>query len=131
MLDVVDGLVEQVGDVRVVQVDKFAGLGCGDGSPGVPGDLEDDEGDGEADERVADVGASATTIALATTLRETNPSMRAWLPSAISAGLERRRPPRSLTCAAISLPIRPTMPAVASTHRWVSWCGWMRRRIVS
>ena len=35
---------------------------------------------------------SATTIALATTARLTRPSLRAWLPSAISAGLSRRSP---------------------------------------
>lgn len=35
---------------------------------------------------------SATTIALATTPSETGPSTRAWLPSAISAGLDRRLP---------------------------------------
>src|ERR671914_659577 len=38
------------------------------------------------------IGApSATTIALATTPSETNPSTRAWLPSAISAGLVHER----------------------------------------
>ena len=37
---------------------------------------------------------SATTAALATTARLTRPSTRAWLPSAISAGLSSRRPAR-------------------------------------
>jgi hypothetical protein len=40
---------------------------------------------------------SATPIALATTPSETKPSTRAWLPSATSAGLERRLPARYLT----------------------------------
>jgi hypothetical protein len=40
---------------------------------------------------------SETTIALMTTPSETNPSMRAWLPSAISAGLDRRLPARRRT----------------------------------
>ena len=35
---------------------------------------------------------SPTTAALATTPSETKPSMRAWLPSAISAALASRRP---------------------------------------
>ena len=35
-----------------VELDEFAGLSRPDGAPGVPGDLEDDERDGEADDRV-------------------------------------------------------------------------------
>ena len=61
----------------------------------------------------------ATTAALATTPSDTNPSTRAWLPSAISPGLSSRRPPRSRTRAAISLPTKPITPAAAKTHR----CG--------
>ena len=49
--------------------------------------LQDDERDHEADDRVGDLAPSATRIALATTPSETKPSTRAWLPSAISAGL--------------------------------------------
>ena len=55
----------------------------------------------------------ATRAALATTASETNPSTRAWLPSAINAGLCSRRPARSLTWAAISLPTKPITPAAA------------------
>jgi hypothetical protein len=71
---------------------------------------------------------SETAIALATTPSETKPSTRAWLPSATRAGLERRFPARSRTCAAISLPRKPTIPAAASTHRCESCCGWINAR---
>jgi len=74
---------------------------------------------------------SATTIALATTPSETNPSTRAWLPSAINAGLDKRFPARRRTCAASSLPTKPTSPAAASTQRCESSCGWMSRSIDS
>jgi inner membrane transporter RhtA len=74
---------------------------------------------------------SETTMALATTPSETKPSMRAWFPSATRAGLESRFPARSRTCAASSLPRKPTMPAIANTHRCDSCCGWIRRSIVS
>jgi hypothetical protein len=41
----------------VRRLDHFAGLGGGDGSPGLPGDAEDDERDRQADERVSDLFA--------------------------------------------------------------------------
>src|SRR4029077_7860774 len=47
---------------------------------------------------------SATTAADAITPRLTYASARAWLPSAMSAGLSIRRPVRVRTSAAISLP---------------------------
>jgi hypothetical protein len=50
---------------------------------------------------------SQTTAALATTARLAKPSIRAWLPYAISAGLTRRRPPRRRIRAAVSLPTNP------------------------
>ena len=62
---------------------------------------------------------SATTMALATTPSETKPSVRACLPSATSAGLASRRPARSRTCAASSLPTKPIAPAAASAQRWL------------
>ena len=73
---------------------------------------------------------SATTAALASTPRLTKPSTRAWFPSATSAGLLRRLPARERIWAAISFPTNPMTPAAASHHRWVSVCGWMKRRIV-
>jgi hypothetical protein len=51
------------------------------------------------------------TIALPTTPSETSPSVRAWYPSATSAGLSSRLPARSRTKAAISFPTKPTTPA--------------------
>src|SRR5437868_4567324 len=54
---------------------------------------------------------SATTAALARTPRLTKPSTRAWLPSATSAGLFSRRPARSRTWAAISLPMKKDLVA--------------------
>ena len=54
---------------------------------------------------------SATHAALRTTPIETIASERACSPSAMSAGLSRRRPPPSRTRAAIALPAAPTAPA--------------------
>jgi hypothetical protein len=70
-------------------------------------------------------------MALTTTPSETNPSVRAWLPSAINAGLDSLRPARSRTWAATSLATKPITPAAASTQRWVSSCGWRNRWMVS
>ena len=53
---------------------------------------------------------SPTAAALATTASETKPSTRAWLPSAISEGLARRRPARNRICAGTSLPAKPITP---------------------
>src|SRR5262249_21782392 len=71
---------------------------------------------------------SATAAALARTPRLTKPSTRAWLPSATRAGLARRLPARRRICAAISFPANPIAPAAASHQRWVSVCGWKKRR---
>ena len=67
---------------------------------------------------------SATHAALRTTPIETMASERACSPSAISAGLSRRRPPPSRTRAAIALPAAPATPARASASRWSGASGW-------
>src|SRR5439155_6469 len=67
----------------------------------------------------------ATAVALATTPRETKPSMRAWFPSAVRAGLERRLPPWRRTWAASSLPAKPMAPAAASARAH----GYVRARV--
>ncbi len=125
-------LARRGGPLGVVVLEHFAGLGLGDRLPTLPGDVEDDERDHEADDRVGEVCApSATTAALASTPRLTKPSTRACLPSATSGGALRgdgRRARR--TCAAISLPMKPITPAAASSQRWESCCGWMKRSIV-
>ena len=56
--------------------------------------------------------------ALATTPSDTNPSIRACLPSAVIAALANRCPALSRTWAANSLPRNPIKPAAASTQRW-------------
>jgi hypothetical protein len=59
-------------------------------APGVPGDLEDDERDRRPISGPGISRPSATTAARTTTPRLMKASTRAWLPSAIRAGLSRR-----------------------------------------
>ena len=70
---------------------------------------------------------SPTRIALATTPSETKPSTRAWLPSAIRAGLEAARRRAAAPGRRCSLPRKPATPARASAHRCVGSSGWTNR----
>jgi hypothetical protein len=80
--------------VRVADVFEID-LGLAHGVPRVPSDLEDDERDRQADNRIGDLGTERNDNRARDTPSETKPSMRAWFPSAVIAALARRLPARS------------------------------------
>jgi hypothetical protein len=76
--------------------------------------FEDDECDREADNRVGDASAEGDGDRAGDDAEGDEAVDACVLPSAIRAGLESLRPPRSLTWAAISLPTNPIASVAAS-----------------
>ena len=104
-----------------------AGFAGPDRLPGVPGDLEDHERDREADDRVGALGVRARRRRRWRRRRGRRSRRRGrGCRRRPAPGCASRRPARSRTWAAISLPAKPITPGGGEHPEMGRCCGWIK-----